>query len=95
MRLSLGYIRIFLFPGCIKISHWVTRYYLAGGDWVADRLGVTAAQADRELRRPGDLVLEHNRYFDTCFYFIRRDVATAPTPGMPRPQTGKYLSPIG
>jgi len=60
LRLSRGYIRVFLFLGCIRISQWVTRVNPVVGDWVADRLGVTAAyqrahRAVLELRPSGNV----------------------------------------
>jgi hypothetical protein len=54
-RVSLGYIRILIFAGCIKISQWVTLANPSAGDWVSDRLGVTASyqRAHRWLLQPG------------------------------------------
>jgi hypothetical protein len=42
-RVTLGLIRTYYFLGCIRISQWVTRLNPLAGDWVADRMGVTAA----------------------------------------------------
>ena len=51
--LTLGYIKYFWFLGCIRISMWVTRASPSAGDWLADRLGVTAAyQRSRRWLEP-------------------------------------------
>lgn len=59
VRVTLRLIRTFYFLGCIRVAQWVTRLHPVTGDWVAYRLGVTAAYQRahrwvRELPRPGN-----------------------------------------